>query len=168
VVAARAIAADAPQVGVDQRAAERGVDPAQGRLARVARIDTGIRDHEPDLIVLEQEVADPADRVGSADRLVERTDALGARVRRRVVAAGDQADPAQHRQPGPGEPPQSASSAASCMRSLDSARAACSTTWVACSWTRMRWRGRPSTAPTVCSITRSVAIRLDGSRMPNR
>ena len=166
IVAAGAVAAGPPQIGVDQGAAERAVDPAQGRLARIPGIDAGIGDHQADLIVLEQEVADPADRVRSADRLVERADPLGACVRRGVAAAGE------HRQRDdrdpPAGPPHSASSAASCTRSFSSSRAACSTTWVSWSCTRMRYRGMASTAPTVCSITRSVVIRLDGSRMAKR
>ena len=82
IVAMAAVSPRPPQVGVDQRAAEHGVDPAVGRLARIRRIDPGVSDHQPDLIVLQQEVADPADRVGAADSLVGRADPLGTGVRR--------------------------------------------------------------------------------------
>jgi hypothetical protein len=102
-------AAGAAEVGVDQGAAERRVDPA-GPL---------VRDHEPDLIVLEQEVADPADRVRPADRVLERADPLRGRERRRPAAArGGARDERCAR----AEPDHSASSAASCARLFASSR----------------------------------------------
>src|SRR6185369_1915926 len=89
VVAVRAVAAGAPQVGVHERAAERDVDAAERRLARILGVDPGVGDHQADLVVLEQKVADPADRMRPTDGLVERADPLRAGVRRRVTTAAE-------------------------------------------------------------------------------
>src|SRR5690606_26442151 len=115
------------------------------------------------------EVADPADRVRTADRLLELADALRARPWwRRAGACRDTRGDRRQRSPrGPASDDtadhganHSATSAALWMRSFDSSRAACSWTCVACSCTRMRNCGTAITAPDVCSITRSVTIRL--------
>src|SRR5690606_21901177 len=168
LVVSRAVAADALQIGVDERAAVRRVDAAvylDTVGARSRRAPAGIRDHEPDLIVLEDVVADAAERVRTADRFLELADPLCARSRCCRAGAGrEQRDERR----GDQHANHSATSAASWMRPFDSSLAACSWTCVACSCTRMRKRGTPSTAPAVCSITRSVTMRLDGSRMPKR
>src|SRR5262249_55177713 len=139
------------RVGAAEGGAEEGA--AEGRGAPQ---DAGGLDDDGDRVVLEEVVADLAERLGTADELVGLGDTHRAGPRR---VGGDGAGAEQQRR----DPPHRETSKAPSNRSLSSSRPACSTTWVPLSWSRSGNFLSLSVRPTVCSCNRSVAVRSDGS-----
>ena len=144
VVALRACAAGAHEVGVDERAAERGVDAA----------GTGAGDDQADLIVLEQEVADPADRVRAADRLLERADHAARARAARVSPVHAASASAQQRRTSQRDLGRELRRDRSSGRAPPARRRGRAAAGTACATLARRAR-----APTVCSITRSVTTQ---------